>query len=63
MTAADAARPLRGKLIKEMELADTGRRIMEAELTISNLKEQFTKDKEAWEKQKAAEAEKLKAAQ
>ena len=63
MSAADAARPLRGKILKELELDDTGRRIKEAEATIASLKEKFIKDKSAWEQQKTADAEKLRAAQ
>ena len=58
----DVARQVRGKITKELELDDIERRIKEAEATIAKLKEQFTKDKDAWEKKKAAEAEKLKAA-
>ena len=58
-----AANYQQGKNRKELELGDTERRILEAELTISELKEKFTKDKEAWENQKAKDAEKLKAAQ
>ena len=63
MSASDAARPLRAKISKELELDDTERRIREAEATIATLKEKFTKDKSAWEEKKAADAEKLKAAQ
>jgi sialate O-acetylesterase len=62
MLEKDAARQVRGKIVKELELDDTERRIKEAEATIATLKEQFTKDKEAWEKKKAADAEKLEAA-
>jgi len=62
MLEKDAARQVRGKIVKELELDDTERRIKEAEATIASLKEQFTKDKEAWEKKKAADAEKLEAA-
>jgi len=62
MLQKDAARQVRGKIVKELELDDTERRIKEAEATIARLKEQFTKDKEAWEKKKAADAEKLEAA-
>ena len=62
MLEKDAARQVRGKIVKELELDDTERRIKEAEATIARLKEQFTKDKEAWEKKKAADAEKLEAA-
>jgi sialate O-acetylesterase len=62
MLEKDAARQVRGKIGKELELDDTARRIKEAEATIATLKEQFAKDKDAWEKKKAAEAEKLEAA-
>jgi sialate O-acetylesterase len=62
MLEKDAARQVRGKIVKELELDDTERRIKEAEATIARLKEQFTKDKQAWEKKKAADAEKLEAA-
>ena len=62
MLEKDAARQVRGKIVKELELDDTERRIKEAEATIARLKEPFTKDKEAWEKKKAADAEKLEAA-
>ena len=62
MSAKDAARPLRAKVLKELELDDTERRIKEAEATIASLKEQFTKDKQAWEEKKAADVNKLKTA-
>jgi len=62
MTEKDASRYVRGRIQKELELGDTDRRIKEAEAAIAKLKEQFTKDKSAWEKKKASEAEKLKAA-
>ena len=62
VSAEDAARPLRAKILKELELDDTERRIKEAEATIASLKEQFTKDKKAWEEKKAADVNKLKAA-
>ncbi len=62
MTERDYRRRLRGKILKELQLDDTERRIKEAEATIAKLKDQFTKDKTAWEKSKASEAEKLKAA-
>ncbi len=57
MDAASATRYLSGRLRKELTLADTERRIKEAQATIAELKEQYTKDKAAWEQQKAAEAE------
>ena len=62
MLEKDVARQVRGKIMKELELDDTERRIQEAEAIIAKLKEQFTKDKDAWEKKKAAEAAKLEAA-
>jgi len=61
MDARSQRRWLSGRLRKELTLADTERRIREAEATIAELKEQYAKDKEAWDKQKAAEAEKAKA--
>lgn len=62
MPERDVARQARGKIAKELELDDTGRRIKEAEATIAKLKEPFEKAKSDWEKRKAAEAEKLEAA-
>ena len=62
MDARSARRWLSGRLRKELTLADTERRIREAETTIAKLKEQYAKDRAAWEKQKAAEAERAKAA-
>jgi sialate O-acetylesterase len=62
MAAADAARPQRTQILKELELDDTERRIKEAEATLASLKEKYTEDKQAWEAKKAANAEKLKAA-
>jgi len=56
MDAASARRHLAGRLRKELTLADTERRIEEAEATIAELKEQYIKEKAAWEEQKAAEA-------
>lgn len=61
MAAKDAARPQRAQILKELELDDTERRIKEAEATITSLKEKYTKDKQAWEAKKAADAEKVKA--
>ena len=43
----DAARPQRAQITKELQLADTERRIMEAEATVTSLKETFLKDKKA----------------
>jgi len=63
MDARSARRWLSGRLRKELGLADTERRIREAEATIAELKDQYAKDKAAWEKQKAAEAERAKAAE
>jgi sialate O-acetylesterase len=62
MLERDAARQVRGKITKELELDDIERRIKEAEATIAKLKEPFEKAKSDLEKKKAAEAEKLKAA-
>jgi len=56
MDAASARRHLAGRLRKELTLTDTERRIKEAEATIAELKEQYTKDRAAWEQQKAVEA-------
>lgn len=61
MDAGSARRWVSGRLRKELTLADTERRIREAEATIAELKEQYAKDKAAWDKQKAAEAERAKA--
>jgi len=61
MDARSARRWVSGRLRKELALADTERRIREAEATIAELKEQYAKDKAAWDKQKAAEAERAKA--
>lgn len=63
MTAAEAAKPLRGLLTKELELNDIERRIKEAETTITNLKEPFLKEKKAQEEKKAAMEKKLKEGQ
>ncbi|HQW28257.1 MAG TPA: sialate O-acetylesterase [Verrucomicrobiales bacterium] len=47
--ATDAAGYLRAPILKELELADTERRIKEAEATISSLQEKFMNEKKAWE--------------
>jgi sialate O-acetylesterase len=47
---------------KELELGDTERHIQEAEATLANLKEKFSKEKQAWEEKKARDAKKFKAA-
>jgi sialate O-acetylesterase len=60
MDARSQRRWLSGRLRKELVLTDTERRIREAEATIAELKEQYTKDKAAWDKQKAAQAERAK---
>lgn len=60
MTEAEAAKASRIKNQKELELGDTERRILEAEATITKLKEKFTKDKQASQERKAADAEKMK---
>jgi len=62
MTERDYSRRLRGKIMKELQLNNTERRIKEAQATIAELQGQFEKDKAAWEKSKASEAAKLKAA-
>ncbi len=62
MSADDAARQVRGPILKELELDDTARLIQEAEATATRLKEKFIKDKQAWEEKKAADAERIKAA-
>jgi len=59
MDAASARRYLSGRLRKELTLADTERRIKEAEATIAELKKQYAKDRTAWEEQKAAEAKRV----
>jgi sialate O-acetylesterase len=56
MDAGSVRRYLSIRLRKELTLADTERRIEEAEATIAELKEQYARDKAAWEEQKAAEA-------
>ncbi len=53
-------RHLSGRIRKELELGDTERQIQEAEATLAELKGKFLKDKEAWEKSKAKELEKMK---
>jgi len=60
MDAGSQRRWLSGRLRKELSLADTERRLREAEATTAELKEQYAKDKAAWDKQKAAEAERAK---
>jgi sialate O-acetylesterase len=62
MSESDAARFRQNKVRKELELDDTARGIAVAEATVAELKDKFAKDKESWEKQKAADAEKLKVA-
>jgi sialate O-acetylesterase len=56
-----AARSMRGNILKELELDDTGRRIKEAEAVMAKLKDQYAKDRRAWAEKKTADAEKLKA--
>jgi sialate O-acetylesterase len=60
MSAKDAARPVHARLLKELQLDDTERRIKEAEATIARLKDQFIKDKNAAEKKNADDTGKLK---
>ncbi len=62
MDARSVRRWLSGRLRKELALIDLDRRIRQAEATIAELKDRYAKDKAAWEKQKAAEAERHKAA-
>ena len=62
MTEKDARRNVRGSMMKELELNDTERRIKEAEATIAQLKEPFTKARNEWEEKKAADARKAEAA-
>ncbi|HUT57856.1 MAG TPA: sialate O-acetylesterase [Phycisphaerae bacterium] len=61
MDANSQRRYLSGRLQRELALADTERRIRESEATIAELKDQYAKDKAAWDKQKDAEAERAKA--
>jgi len=61
MDARSQRRWLSGRIKKELILADTERRIREAEATIADLKEQYEKDRAAWEAQKKKEAEQAKA--
>jgi sialate O-acetylesterase len=51
------------RISRELELGDTERRIQEAEATIARLKEKFIADKDAWEKKKAEEAERIQGSQ
>ena len=62
MDERSQARQRNNKIRKELQLADTERRIREAEATIEELKEQYAADREAWEKSKAKEAERIRAA-
>lgn len=56
-------RYVRTRLTKELQLNDTERQIQEAEETLARLKEQYIADREAWEKTKATEAERVRATQ
>ncbi len=58
--AAESARVQRMWNLKELELADTERRIKEAEATVAGLKERYEAEKKAWDGRKAAELEKFK---
>jgi hypothetical protein len=49
-------------LRKELQLGDTQRRIQDARLTLERLEPQFLTDQEAWEKEKAKQREKARAA-
>ena len=61
LDARSRLRWLAGRLKRELALADMERRVREAEATLAKLKDRFAKEKAAWEKQKAAEAERAKA--
>jgi hypothetical protein len=58
---ADNPRALGNLVRKELQLADTERRIQEAKRTIEQLEKPFLQQKEAWEKEKAKQAEKARA--
>jgi sialate O-acetylesterase len=62
MDPRSQARHVSNRIGKELELADLERQILEAEATILRLKEKCVVDREAWEKTKAAEAERVRAA-
>jgi sialate O-acetylesterase len=49
-------------LRKELQLGDTQRRIQDARLTLERLEPQFLTDQETWEKEKAKQREKARAA-
>jgi hypothetical protein len=51
------------RIRRELELGDTERQIQEAEATIARFKEKFIADKEAWEKTKVEEAERIQGSQ
>jgi hypothetical protein len=54
--ATEAPRHVRGPILKELQLADTERRIKEAEATMRSLQEKFEKDKQAWGAQRPKDA-------
>jgi sialate O-acetylesterase len=58
---ADNRRALGNLLRRELQLADTERRIQEARRTVEQLEKPFLQQKEAWEKEKAKQAEKARA--
>ena len=58
---ADNPRALGNLVRKELQLADTERRIKDAKRTIEQLEKPFLQQKEAWEKEKAKQAEKARA--
>jgi len=62
MPEKDARGYAHSRILKEMELDNTERRIKEAEATIAELKEPFAKAKSEWEKKKAAEVKKVEEA-
>ena len=57
------SRYIRTRLQRELQLDDTERQIQEAEAAIALLKEDYIDDRAVWEESKAAEAERIQAAQ
>jgi sialate O-acetylesterase len=62
MDSKSQTRYKNARIRRELELGDIERQIQEAEATIARLKERFIADKAAWEKTKAEEAERIRAA-
>jgi sialate O-acetylesterase len=58
---ADNPRALGNLVRRELQLADTERRIQDAKRTVEQLEKPFLKQKEAWEKEKAKQADKARA--